>query len=56
VERVDEAHLPLLRAVRAQARERAWAAGGGPELSGGLTIDIESVSDGLCMELRMRLR
>jgi hypothetical protein len=42
VERVDEAHLPLLRAVRAQARERAWAAGGGPELSGGLTIDIDA--------------
>jgi Transposase DDE domain group 1 len=42
VERVDRAHLPLLRAARAAARERAWAAGGGPDLTGGLTIDIDA--------------
>jgi hypothetical protein len=42
VERVDEAHLARLQAVRACARERAWAAGAGPELSAGLTIDIDA--------------
>ncbi len=31
VQRVDEAHLARLQAVRAQARERAWAAGAGPD-------------------------
>jgi hypothetical protein len=42
VERVDEAHLVRLQAVRAAARERAWAAGAGPDLAGGLTIDIDA--------------
>ena len=42
VERVDEAHLQRLRAVRAAARERAWAAGTGPDLSDGLVIDIDA--------------
>jgi hypothetical protein len=42
VERVDDAHLARLQAVRAVARERAWAAGGGPDLAGGLTIDIDA--------------
>jgi hypothetical protein len=42
VERVDEAHLARLQAVRAAARERAWAAGAGPGLAGGLTIDIDA--------------
>jgi hypothetical protein len=42
VERVDDAHLARLQAVRAAARERAWAAGAGPEGSGGLTIDIDA--------------
>lgn len=42
VERVDERHLDRLRAVRAQARERAWAAGAGPDLRSGLTIDIDA--------------
>jgi hypothetical protein len=42
VERVDEAHLARLQAVRAAARERAWAAGAGPDLAGGLTIDIDA--------------
>ena len=31
VDRVDEAHLVRLQAVRAAARERAWAAGAGPD-------------------------
>jgi hypothetical protein len=42
VERIDDAHLPRLQAVRAAARERAWAAGAGPDLAGGLTIDIDA--------------
>ena len=42
VERVDEAHLGRLRAVRAAARERAWAAGAGPDVTAGLTIDLDA--------------
>jgi len=42
VERVDQAHLPVLQAVRARARERAWAAGAGPNLMQGLTIDLDA--------------
>lgn len=40
--RVDDAHLARLQAVRSAARERAWAAGAGPELACGLTIDIDA--------------
>ncbi|AIJ22507.1 hypothetical protein AMETH_2415 [Amycolatopsis methanolica 239] len=39
--RVDDEHLTRLRTVRAAARERAWAAGAGPDLTAGLTIDID---------------
>jgi hypothetical protein len=42
VERVDEAHLDRLRVVRAAARERAWAAGAGPDVAAGLTIDLDA--------------
>ena len=42
VDRVDQAHLARLQAVRNQARERAWAAGAGPDLTAGLTIDIDA--------------
>jgi hypothetical protein len=42
IERVDEQRLERLRAVRAQARERAWAAGAGPQLDDGLVIDIDA--------------
>src|SRR6266702_1295901 len=42
VDRVDDAHLASLQAARAAARERAWAAGAGPGLSAGLTIDIDA--------------
>jgi Transposase DDE domain group 1 len=42
VDRVDEAHLAGLRAVRSAARERAWAAGAGPDLAAGLTIDLDA--------------
>lgn len=42
VDRVDAAHLPRVQAVRAAARERAWAAGAGPDLADGLVIDIDA--------------
>lgn len=44
VQRVDAAHLSRLRVVRAQARERVWAAGGGPMLFRGrqLIVDIDA--------------
>jgi Transposase DDE domain group 1 len=42
LDRVSEAHLPLLRAGRAAARERAWAAGAGPDLSGELFLDLDA--------------
>lgn len=32
LDKADAAHLPALHAARAVARERAWAAGGGPDL------------------------
>jgi hypothetical protein len=42
VERVDEEHLARLQAVRSAVRERAWAAGAGPDLREGLVIDIDA--------------
>ena len=42
VDRVDGPHLDLLRAVRAAARERAWAAGAGPDVAAGLVIDLDA--------------
>jgi len=42
VERVDAEHLRRLRQVRAAAREKAWAAGAGPDLGAGLTIDLDA--------------
>jgi len=42
IHRVDADHLARLRAVRAAARERAWAAGAGPDLKAGLTIDLDA--------------
>jgi len=42
LDRVSEAHLPGLRAGRAEARERAWAAGAGPDLSAELCLDIDA--------------
>jgi len=42
LDRVDAEHLTRLHAVRAGARERAWAAGAGPDLSAGLVIDIDA--------------
>jgi hypothetical protein len=40
--RVDEARLPAVRAARAQARERAWAAGAAPDLAAGLVMDFDA--------------
>jgi hypothetical protein len=42
VDRVDEAHLARVQAVRAQARARAWAAGAGPDVAAELVIDIDA--------------
>lgn len=42
VDRVDAAHLGRLQEVRAAARERAWAAGAGPDLAAGLVIDLDA--------------
>lgn len=42
VDRVDDEHLQPMRQVRAVARERAWAAGAGPDLSDKLVIDLDA--------------
>lgn len=42
LDRVDEEHLARLQSVRANARERAWAAGAGPDVAAGLVIDIDA--------------
>jgi uncharacterized protein YciI len=42
LDRVDAEHLTRLQTVRAAARERAWAAGAGPDVTGGLVIDIDA--------------
>lgn len=42
LDRIDAGHLPRVRAARAAARERAWQAGAGPDLSGLLQIDFDA--------------
>jgi len=42
LDRVDAAHLPAVRAGRALARERAWQAGAGPDLSVELHLDFDA--------------
>ena len=42
LDRIDQEHLPRVRAARAAAREVAWAAGAGPDLSGGLCLDFDA--------------
>ena len=42
LDRIDGVHLPLVRAARAAARARAWAAGAGPDLSQELCLDIDA--------------
>lgn len=40
--RIDAACLDAVRVARAAARARAWAAGAGPDVTAGLTIDIDA--------------
>lgn len=42
LDRIDEDHLPAVRAARAAARERAWAAGAGPDVSQELRLDFDA--------------
>lgn len=42
LDRVDAAHLDRVRKARAQAREKAWAAGAGPDLTGELALDFDA--------------
>jgi hypothetical protein len=42
LDRIDEEHLPGVIAARAAARERAWAAGAAPDLTGLLHIDVDA--------------
>ncbi|RPF28611.1 IS1380 family transposase [Georgenia muralis] len=42
LDRVDADHLGAVRAARAVAREKAWAAGAGPDLDGELCIDFDA--------------
>lgn len=42
LDRVDADHLGAVRAARSLARERAWAAGAGPDLSQELAIDFDA--------------
>ena len=42
LDRVDADHLGLVRAARAAARAKAWAAGAGPDLTGELCLDFDA--------------
>ena len=42
LDRVDETNLGEVRSARAAARERAWAAGAGPDLGSELVIDFDA--------------
>jgi hypothetical protein len=42
LDRVDQAHLDRVRAARAAARAKAWAAGAGPDLSQELRMDFDA--------------
>ena len=42
LDRVDAQHLDWVRDARAQARERAWSAGAGPDLSDELCLDFDA--------------
>ena len=42
LDRIDAEHLPLVRAARAKAREAAWAAGAGPDITQGLCLDFDA--------------
>jgi hypothetical protein len=42
LDRIDEHHLPSIRAARAAARAEAWASGAGPDLDGELCLDFDA--------------
>lgn len=42
LDRLDEHHLPAVRAARAAAREKAWAAGAAPDPGQELVIDFDA--------------
>jgi len=42
LDRIDETHLPRVRAARAAARQRAWEAGAAPQGGGELRIDFDA--------------
>ena len=42
LDRVDAEHFPAVRSARATARQAAWAAGAGPDLSRELRIDLDA--------------
>jgi hypothetical protein len=42
LKRLDDAHLPAVRAARGAAREVAWAAGAAPDLTCELAIDFDA--------------
>jgi hypothetical protein len=42
LDRIDPTRLPGVRTARAAARERAWSAGAGPDLTGLLRIDFDA--------------
>src|SRR5699024_5497042 len=42
LDRGDPTHLPAVRAARAAARQKAWAAGAGPDLGQELCIDLDA--------------
>lgn len=42
LDRLDAGHLPAVRQARAKAREVAWAAGAGPDLSKELRLDFDA--------------
>lgn len=42
LDRVDQERLPRVQAARAKARQAAWAAGAGPDLSQGLCLDFDA--------------
>ena len=41
-DKIDAAHLPGIRAARAHARQKAWAAGAAPDPGGWLHVDIDA--------------
>ncbi len=42
LDRIDAGHLPAVRAARGDVRARAWAGGGGPDLSKELHLDFDA--------------